>query len=120
MGELQIPETAEIEVPRWVQILAGVILALVTLFCALGSVTIFIGPNDGSPIFTVVVGWILLLGCVWVFEKCFRLLTGRKNQGGLMSPNTLRIVSYFFLAPQWQPYLLAFINVGARSRYFKC
>ena len=40
----------------------------------------------------------LLLGCLWTFEKCFRLITGRQDQGGLMTPNTLRVVSFFFLA----------------------
>ena len=31
-------------------------------------------------------------------RKYFRLITGRKNQGGPMTPNTLRVVSFFFLA----------------------
>lgn len=89
---------AEKEVPRWLQVLAGLVLALLTLLCGFASVTMLIVPNEKSPILTFVVGLILLLGCLWVFEKCFRLLTGRKNQGGLMAPNTLRVVSFFFLA----------------------
>jgi hypothetical protein len=99
MDELQIPEIPEKEIPRWVQVLAGLVLALLALFCGFASVTMLVVPNEKSPIFTVVIGLILLLGCLWVLEKCFRLLTGRKNQGGLMAPNTLRVLSFFFLAP---------------------
>jgi hypothetical protein len=98
MDELQIPEIPEKEVPRWVQVLAGLVLALLALFCGFASVTMLVVPNEKSPIFTVVIGLVLLLGCLWVLEKCFRLLSGRKNQGGLMAPNTLRVVSFFFLA----------------------
>ena len=98
IDESPIPETPEKEVPRWVQVLAGVVLALLTLLCGFASVTMLVVPNEKSPILTIVVGLVLLLGCLWVFQKCFRLLTGRKNPGGLMAPNTLRVVSYFFLA----------------------
>jgi uncharacterized membrane protein len=97
IDELPIPETPEKEVPRWVQVLVGLVLALLTLFCGFASVTMLVVPNEKSPILTVVVGLILLLGSFWVLEKCFRLLTGRKNRGGLMTPNTLRVVSFFFL-----------------------
>jgi len=98
MEELQIPETPEKEVPRWVQVLVGLVLALLTLLCGFASVMMLVVPNEKSPILTIVVGLVLLLGCLWVSEKCFRLLTGRKNRGGLMAPNTLRVVSFFFLA----------------------
>ena len=98
MEELQIPETPEKEVPRWVQVLMGLVLALLTMLCGFASLTMLIVPNEKSPVLTVVVGLVLLLVCLWVFEKCFRLLTGRKNRGGLMAPNTLRVVSFFFLA----------------------
>jgi hypothetical protein len=32
-----------------------------------------------------------------VLEKCYRLLTGRKKRGGLMTPGTLRVVAFFVL-----------------------
>jgi hypothetical protein len=86
------------EVARWVQVLAGLVLALLTLLCGFASVTMLVVPNEKSPTLTVVIGLILLLACLWVLEKCFRLITGRKNQGGLMAPNTLRVLSFFFLA----------------------
>lgn len=98
MDELQLPETPEKEVHRWVQVLTGLVLALLTLFCGFAAVTMLIIPNEKAPILTVAIGLILLLGCLWVFEKCFRLLTGRKSRGGLMSPRTLRVLSFFFLA----------------------
>jgi hypothetical protein len=98
MNELPIPEAPEKEVPRWVQIVIGLLLALLTLLCGFASITMLVIPNEKSPIFTMVVGFVLSLGCLWVLEKCFRLLTGRKNRGGLMTPRALRTVSFFFLA----------------------
>ena len=108
MNEPQFPRTPEqeppeneipeVDLPRWVQVPAGLTLAFVTLACGFASASMLIVPNAKSPVFTFVVGSILLLACLWVFEKCFRLLTGRKNRGGLMTPNTLRVVSLFILA----------------------
>jgi cobalamin biosynthesis protein CobD/CbiB len=66
IDELPIPETPEKEVPRWVQVLVGLVLALLTLFCGFASVTMLVVPNEKSPILTVVVGLIMLLGCFWV------------------------------------------------------
>jgi LPXTG-motif cell wall-anchored protein len=88
---------SEKEVPRWVQVCVGLVLSLFTLLCAFASVALLPATNEKSPILAIVVGFLLLLGCLWVLEKCFRLLTGRKNGGGLMSPSALRVVSFFFL-----------------------
>jgi amino acid transporter len=97
MDELPPLEAREKEVPRWVQVPIGLVLGLLTLLCGFASVILLLAPNKKSPILAIVVGLILLLGCLWVLEKCFRLLAGRKNRGGLMTPNTLRLVSFFFL-----------------------
>ncbi len=97
IDELPIPEVPEKEVPRWVQVPAGLVLGLLTLLCGYASVVLLLDANQKKPILAAVVGFVLLLGCFWVLEKCFRLLTGRKNQGGLMTPGTLRVVSSFFL-----------------------
>jgi hypothetical protein len=94
--ELPNLETRE-EIPRWVQIAAGLFLGLLTLFCAFSVVVPLLVSKDKRPVLPIVVGLVLLIGCLWVLEKCLRLLTGRKNRGGLMSPNTLRVVSLFFL-----------------------
>src|SRR5882724_1090246 len=96
--KLSIPETLEKELPRWVQVLLGVVLALRTLLCGFASVMPLVFPKEKNSILSMVIGLILLLGCLWTFEKCFRLITGRQDQGGLMTPNTLRVVSFFFLA----------------------
>jgi hypothetical protein len=85
------------EVPRWVQIPVGLILGLLALLCGYASVVLLLDANEKSPILAVVVGFVLLLGCSWVLEKCYRLLTGRKKRGGLMTPGTLRVVAFFFL-----------------------
>ena len=98
IDELPTPEVPEKEVPRWVQVPAGLVLGLLTLLCGYASVVLLLDANQKKPILAAVVGFVLLLGCFWVLEKCFRLLTGRKNQGGLMTPGTLRVVSFFFLA----------------------
>jgi hypothetical protein len=54
-------------------------------------------PERKNPILAAIVGFVFLLGCLWVLEKCLRLLTGRKHRGGLFSPTALRVVSFFFL-----------------------
>ena len=97
---LDIPETEdirEVELPRWIQVPIGIALSLFTLLCGFASAYLLFGPNKQAPILAFVVGFILLLGCFWVLAKCFRLITGRKTRGGLMSPRALRIVSVFLL-----------------------
>lgn len=97
MDELPPFEERETEIPRWVQVPIGLVLGFFTLFCGVASLALLLVPHKQSPILAIIVGLILLLGCFWVLEKCFRLLTSRKKQGGLMSPMTLRVVSFFFL-----------------------
>ena len=93
-SELPQPEDfREMELPRWVQVPIGIILSLFTLLSGFASVYLLFVPNKKAPVLALVVGLILLLGCVWVLAKCFRLITGRKHGGGLMSPRALRIVS---------------------------
>ena len=79
-------DVREIELPRWVQVPVGIVLSLFTLLCGFASAYLLFVPNKRAPILAFVVGFILLLGCAWVLEKCFRLITGRKKRGGLMSP----------------------------------
>jgi len=96
--ELPNLESQEKEVPRWVQVPAGLVLGLLTLLCGYASLVLLLDANQKAPVVAAVVGFVLLLGCFWVLEKCFRLLTGRKNRGGLMTPGTLRVLSFCFLA----------------------
>jgi len=87
----------EKDLPRWIQVPAGLVLGSLTLLCGYASLVLLFCVNEKSPILAAVVGFVLLLGCLWLLEKCLRLLTGRKVRGGLLSPNALRVVSYFFL-----------------------
>ena len=103
-------DVREIELPRWVQVPVGIVLSLFTLLCGFASAYLLFVPNKRAPILAFVVGFILLLGCAWVLEKCFRLITGRKTRGGLMSPRALRIVSFF---------LLIFPVVGLFTGYYR-
>ena len=98
MNDLTLLEPQEVELPRWVQVPVALVLGLFTLLCGFASLSLLLVPNKRSPVLTVVLGLVLLLGCLWVLEKCVRLLTGRKHQGGLMTPNTLRVVSVLMLA----------------------
>lgn len=97
---LDFPETEgvrEIELPRWIQVPVGIILSLFTLLCGFASAFLLFVSNKKSPILAFVVGLVLLLGCIWVLAKCFRLITGKKTKGGLMSPTALRVVSVVVL-----------------------
>jgi len=100
----------EIELPRWVQVPVGIVLSLFALLCGFASAYLLFVPNRRAPILAFVVGFILLLGCAWVLEKCFRLITGRKKRGGLMTPRALRFVSFF---------LLIFPVVGLFTGYYR-
>ena len=110
MDEPPFLEPREREAPRWAQIVLGVILALFTLFCALASLSLLFVRNDKAPVLAKVVGGVLLLGCFWVFGKCFRLVTGRKIQGALLGPSALRVVAYL---------LLLFPVIGLFTGYYR-
>jgi hypothetical protein len=85
----------EKDLPRWVQIPVGIALGLLTLFCAFASVSLLVMPRKESPapVLAFGVGLVLLAGCAWILEKCFRLITGQKKRGGLLSPKVLRVVA---------------------------
>jgi hypothetical protein len=87
----------EKKVPRWVQVSVALVVCSFTLLCGFASIVLLFDANEKNLILAVVVGFFLLLGCLWVLEKCFRLLTGRRSRGGLMTPTALRVVSVFFL-----------------------
>ena len=99
LSDLTPLEPQEKELPRWIEVPAGFVLGLFTLLCGFGSATLLLVPNkkSPSPVLSVVVGLVLLLACLWVLEKCLRLVTGRKHKGGLLSPTALRVVSFVML-----------------------
>jgi amino acid transporter len=96
-SDLPSLEPQEKELPRWIRVPAGLVLGLFTLLCGYASLSLLLVPNKRAPALAVIVGIVLILGCLWILEKCFRLITGRRNRGGLMSPNTLRALSILWL-----------------------
>ena len=92
-------EHQEKELPRLVQVIAALVLGLFTLLCGFVTIELFLLAPKPTSILGVLAALLLLLGCLWVLEKCFRLMTGRKRArtGGLLTPNTLRVVSVFML-----------------------
>jgi hypothetical protein len=92
------PSSQETELPRWARIPAGLVVGLVAVLCAGASLSFLpLALRGPIPILGVAVVIVLVLGCLWVLGKCFRLLTGRKYKGGLMSPRALRVVSFCML-----------------------
>jgi hypothetical protein len=80
MKELRIPpESPEKEIPRSIQVLAGVVLAAFTLLCGFASVTMLVVPNKRSPVLAILVAFVLLLGCVWVWIPWDALKAGVPN-----------------------------------------
>lgn len=63
---------------------------LVVVLSALLTLSLLLVPNKQAPVLAVIVGLVVILGCLWI-------LTGRQNRGGLMSPNTLRVLSFLLL-----------------------
>jgi hypothetical protein len=111
----------EAELPRWVQVPVGILLALLVLVCAFAATDMVLLAgikSSPSPIFAVAVVLILLLACFWVLVKCFRLATGRKKRGGLLGPTALRVVAVFMLITRWPVYLRDFTEKWAVSRFF--
>ena len=84
-------------VPRWVEGVVGLALALVLVFCLAGSLMLVFMPNEKAPVLAPIFGIGMTLVALWGFLVCFRLVTGRKVRGGLMSPPALRAAAWFFL-----------------------
>lgn len=87
----------EKELPRWVQVSAGLVLGVFALSCAFAAVEFLLLAPKPTAVLGIVAVSILLLGCLWVLAKCLRLVTGRKHKGGLLGPTMLRVVSIFVL-----------------------
>jgi hypothetical protein len=80
-------------VPRWVQILAGLLLFPFSLLCLAGSVSIFGIPKvQSDPLLQLLAAAICLLS-LWAVILSFRMLFGLKGKHGLMGPMALRIVA---------------------------
>lgn len=85
------PESPSI--PRWVQIIAGLVLFPFTLLCTVGAISIFGIPKVQSDPLLQLLAAVISLLCCWAVVLTFRLLFGLKGRHGLMGPFALRIVA---------------------------
>ncbi len=80
-------------IPRWVQVVAGLVLLPITLLSMVGALSIFGIPKvQASAVLQFFTALICLL-CLWAVILAFRLLFGVKGKYGLMGPLALRIVA---------------------------
>jgi hypothetical protein len=90
------PSPLELEprqLPRWAQVIAGIVLAPIALLCVPGAGTIFTLPKvRGSPPLLLLAAAILL-GTLWVVAVCVRLVLGVKRDVGLLGPHAMRIIA---------------------------
>jgi membrane protease YdiL (CAAX protease family) len=85
------------EIPAWIRIPAGILIALFTLLCLVGTVTIFMSLKKDNLVFGIFIGTILLIGCLWVLIKSIRIVLNVRRKNGLLAPLTLRLFGIFFL-----------------------
>jgi len=81
------------QIPRWGQVVAGILLTPITLLCVVGSGAIFTLPNvRGSPPFLCLAAAITL-GSLWTVSLCVRLIFGLGRSAGLFGPLALRVIA---------------------------
>jgi hypothetical protein len=84
--------------PRWVQIIAGLVLLPFTLLCVAGAASIFGIPKvQDDPLLQLLAAFICLL-CLWAVALSFRLLFGIRGKYGLIGPFALRAIAGAALA----------------------
>jgi hypothetical protein len=81
------------QLPRWAQVIAGLILTPVALLCVLGAGTVFTLPNVRRSPPLLLLGAAILLGTLWVAVVCVRLVFGVKRNVGLLGPWATRIIA---------------------------
>jgi len=87
----------EPSVPRWVQVLAGLLLLPIAVFCLAASAMPVIRPPEKNPTLAVTLGSVMVALSFWCIDKAVRLILGWRTHGGLMGPNALRVIGVFFL-----------------------
>jgi hypothetical protein len=99
MNELdrQLHYRQESNLPRWIQVPAGLFLSAVLLLCLAGSLMMVFLPNEKAPLLAPTFGVFMSLVCLWGFGVCIRLVLGKRVCGGLFGPRTLRTLAWFFL-----------------------
>jgi hypothetical protein len=86
-----VPASEELTLPRWLQVVVGLLLLPFSLLCLVGAVSIFGIPKvQGDPLLQLVAGVICAL-CLWVVVLAARLIFGLRGKYGFMGPVALRI-----------------------------
>jgi hypothetical protein len=79
--------------PRWAQILAGIVLLPFTALSAIGAISIFGIPKvQADPLLQPFAGLIVFL-CLWTAVLAIRMLFGIRGRYGLFGPVALRIIA---------------------------
>jgi hypothetical protein len=103
------------EVPRAVQIAAGMFLFLLAALSLAGSIALVVMPVPRNPLLSVLAGAASMLVSLWVLSASVRLMTGRRRRtGGLLSPFSLRVTGVLFAAI---PVAAFFTDAYRDSRY---
>lgn len=81
------------QLPRWVQVFAGCLLAPIVLLCVAGAASMFTIPKvQGSPPLLLLAAAIVL-GTLWCFVMCVRMIFGIRRHYGLFGTWSLRIIA---------------------------
>lgn len=87
------PDFNPASIPRWGQVVAGVLLLPIALLSSVGAASIFGIPKvQGDPRLQLLAVAICLL-CLWTVVLAVRLIFGLQGRYGLMGPLVLRIIS---------------------------
>jgi hypothetical protein len=79
--------------PRWMQVIAGVLLLPMTLLCVGGSLTMFSGPRIQTDPLVQFMTVVISALSVWGLMIAVRLIFGLKGKYGLLGPFALRVMS---------------------------
>lgn len=93
-----MPNADEPSLPRWAQMLAGIVFLPMTALALIGAISIFGLPHDDSsarvsePVVHLFAGVMVLL-CLWAGSLAIRLIRGRRSTYGLFGPFSLRVIA---------------------------
>lgn len=97
MTSTSAPNGEPSKLPRWAQIIAGLLLFPIALLCLAGSVAVVLAPPDKAPRLAMSVGVVLALICLWVLWLAVRLLANRPSHG-LLGPYALKAAALLLFA----------------------
>ena len=96
----ELPEIDNIRIPRWLQIVSGVVIGVFSALCAAATLIILVslfwhrGTKFGQFVALSTICALLTGAGSFLFWVSHRLLTGREKRGGYSSPRALRMTSY--------------------------